>query len=101
MAQRSVASLGGGTVIGEAPRRRRAAQPGSDLGAVARPSRQAPRLASVVVDGADVPGVARGEGTLNSSMILAENGFPLSGSCSAGTRGPQIAEGHHVVRPGF
>src|SRR4029079_1092765 len=40
-------------------------------------------------------------GTLNSSMILAENGFPLSGSCSAGTRGPQIAEGHHVVRPGF
>ena len=35
MAQRSVAPLGGGAVVGEAPRRRRAARPGSHLGAVA------------------------------------------------------------------
>ncbi len=42
-----LAPLGGGAVVGEAPRRGRAARPGSHRGAVARASRPAPRLASV------------------------------------------------------
>ena len=41
-----------------------------------RASRQAPRLASVAVDGADVPGVARGEGTLDFEHDLI--GKPIS-----------------------
>ena len=56
---------GGGTLVGEAPCGGRAARPGAHRRAVARTSRPAPRLASVLVDGADVPGVARGEEDFN------------------------------------